>query len=182
MVYSFFITQWYKPCKGNWTKQVKEDLTDFRIPPTLEYVEGKSKYYFKNLVKQRAKQFTLEILLEKKEKHSKMVNLNYAELKIQEYFLKEDLDNNQKKTIFKLRTRMENFGENFRCGKAHVICLLCGLHRDSQDLCLICPIIRQEIRSDGNISEIYGNEIQNDIIHTVIKVLEKRREIINQKP
>ena len=182
MVYSFFITQWYKPCKGDWTEQVKKDLTDFRIPPTLEYVEGKSKYYFKNLVKQRAKQFTLEILLEKKEKHSKMVNLNYAELKIQEYFLKEDLDNNQKKTIFKLRTRMENFGENFRCGKAHVICPLCGLHRDSQDLCLICPIIRQEIRSDGNISEIYGNEIQNDIIHTVIKVLEKRREIINQKP
>ena len=57
MVYSFFITQWYKPCKGDWTEQVKEDLKDFKITPSLEYVGGKSKHYFKNLVKQRAKQF-----------------------------------------------------------------------------------------------------------------------------
>ena len=32
MVYSFFITQWYSPSKGDWTEQVKEDLMDFDIP------------------------------------------------------------------------------------------------------------------------------------------------------
>ena len=181
MVYSFFITQWYKPCKGDWTEQVKEDLSDFKIPPSLEYVGEKSKYCFKKLVKQRAKQFTLDKLLVKKAKHSKMINLNYSELKMQDYFMKEDFDNYQKKTIFKLRTRMESFGENFRCGKNYVICPLCGLHRDSQDLCLQCPIIRQDIKSNGSISDIYGNEFENNIVHTIIKALEKRNEILSQE-
>ena len=110
-----------------------------------------------------------------------MINLNYSELKMQDYFMKEDFDNYQKKTIFKLRTRMESFGENFRCGKNYVICPLCGLHRDSQDLCLQCPIIRQDIKSNGSISDIYGNEFENNIVHTIIKALEKRNEILSQE-
>ena len=141
---------------------------------------GKSKHYFKNLVKQRAKQFTLENLLAKKAKHSKMNNLNYSDLKMQNYFVKGDLNTSQKKTIFKLRTRMENFGENYRCGKAHVICPLCGLHWDSQDLCLQCPKIRQELKTNGNISEIYKNEFKNEIVHIIMKVLEKRRELLTE--
>ena len=31
MVYSFFITQWYSPCKGDLTDQVRQDLIDFSI-------------------------------------------------------------------------------------------------------------------------------------------------------
>ena len=141
-------------------------MSDFLIPPSLDFIEEKSKSYFKNLVKQRAKQFTLEELLIKKATHRKMDNLNYSDLKMQSYFLKEDLNNNQKKTIFKLRTRMELFGENFRCGKARIICPLCGLHWDSQDLCLQCPKIIKEIEIKGNIKEVYKDNFENEIVHT----------------
>ena len=112
MVYSFFITQWFKPSKGDWTEQVKEDLSDFEIPCNLSYIEAKSTFSFKNLVKQKAKKFTLKYLLRKKAKHRKMDNLKYSELKMQSYFLKS-YDNYQKTTIFKFRTRMAQFSEKF---------------------------------------------------------------------
>ena len=95
--------------------------------------------------------------------------------------MKEDLNNNQKKTIFKLRTRMERFGENFRCGKAHIICPLCGLHWDSQDLSLQCPEIKKEIESNGDTSEIYKDNFGNEIIHMFTKVLEKRSEALKKE-
>ena len=41
MVFSFFITQWYSPSPGDWTEQVKEDLSDFNIPCSFELIETK---------------------------------------------------------------------------------------------------------------------------------------------
>ena len=41
MLYSFFITQWYRPSKGDWTEQVKADLEEFSTPEDFDYISGK---------------------------------------------------------------------------------------------------------------------------------------------
>ena len=90
MLYTFFLTQWHNPCKGDWTEQVKEDLADFKIQCSFEEIEKKSKESFKKLVKIRAKELALEQLQSKQNKHSKMENLSYSEVKIQSYLNSEE--------------------------------------------------------------------------------------------
>ena len=83
MLYSFFLTQWYKPSKGDWTVQVQKDLEMFGIKCDFEFIRSKSKEAFKNLVKLKAKELALKKLTAKKDTHSKMTNLNYAEIAMQ---------------------------------------------------------------------------------------------------
>ena len=113
----FFITQWRKPSKGDWTAQVKTDLVEINIMIDFEYIKSKSKDTFKKLVQTKSKEIAWYKLITQKESHSKLKNISYCnEMKIQDYFVREDLNTKQKKLIFKLRTRMAEFGENYRGG------------------------------------------------------------------
>ena len=76
-----------------------------------------------------------------------------------------------------LRTRMERFGENFRAGNSPVICPLCKLHFDSQELSLQCPEIRKELEiKAGNYEEIYKDNIESsNIVKTLVEITEIRK-------
>ena len=113
MLYSFFITQWHTPSRGDWTEAVKKDLNDFNIPCSFDFIMGKSKEAFKRLVKVKAKELAIKNLKAKKETHSKLRNLAYDDLKMQNYLSCEETNICQKKLLFKYRTRIETFGENF---------------------------------------------------------------------
>ena len=136
MLYSFlfFITQWYSPSPGDWTEQVKLDLDDLNIQCDFYYIEKKSTDSFKRLVKRKAKDLAIENLQKKKSIHSKLDNLTYVDLNTQEYLLSNKFSNSEKKTIFKYRTRMERFGENYQGGKPFVMCPICKLHLDNQSM------------------------------------------------
>ena len=104
-----------------------------------------------------------------------MENLNYTNLEIQKYFLSDEISSSQKRMIFRIRTRMENFGENFRGGRPFVMCPLCKLHLDNQDLCLQCPEVAKNIQTTGNIKEIYGENINKEIVTYMTKVAKLRK-------
>ena len=102
------MAQWTNPAKKNeWTVQVRMDLEEFGLDEDLNWIVSKSKPVFKNLVKKQARLLALEQLLKKKEGHSKMMNLSYTKLDMQEYLKDPKISSNQAKTLFRLRTRME---------------------------------------------------------------------------
>ena len=101
-------------------------------------------------------------------------------LKIQNYFKDDKLKPKDMKIVFKYRTRMEKFGENYCGGEDHVVCPLCKLHLDSQQLSLQCPVIRKAIYVNGEMSDIYRDNISYEIIHTVSKISEYREENIDK--
>ena len=103
-----------------------------------------------------------------------MDNLSYNEHSLQRYFLSNLTSNSQKILIFKYCTKMERFGENYRGGKAHVMCPICALHYYIQDLALQCPEIRKNVPADGNLKEIYSETISNEIVETLFKVIKYR--------
>ena len=105
MLYKFFITKWTSPTKGDWSETVKENPKEYGIPEDLEFIRNKTKYSFKNLIKNRGKENTLRQLLIMKGKHSKIKELEYTDLSIQEYFLLPELEVEQSRTIFSFRTR-----------------------------------------------------------------------------
>ena len=98
-------------------------------------------------------------------------------MKIQDYFVREDLNTKQKKLIFKLRTRMAEFGENYRGGQEKRMCPLCYLHIDSQDLSYFCPEISNNINMSGNNSDIYNNYISVETVQSMEKVEDYRNRV-----
>ena len=175
MLYKFFITQWHNPTKGDWSLQVRADLEDLDIPCSFEFIKSKSTNTFKTLVKKKVQSFAFKSLKSKQQKHSKMVNVRYDNLKMQSYLLSSELKLEEKRTLFKYRVRMAKFGENFRGGARSIPCPLCNTHLDKQEMSFDCPSIRKEIDVKGNISDIYEEEIDTDTIQTILKIANFRK-------
>ena len=178
MLYTFFITQWLNPTRGDWVLQVREDLKDLEIPCSFDFIRSKTKLAFKTLVKAKVKIYALKVLKLKQQKHSKMKNIHYKSLCMQNYLTRQDLTQEDKKTIFKYRVRMERFGENYRGGAESISCPLCHTHLDNQEMSYQCPEIKKEIEIKGNFSDIYNEIIQNETIETIVRISRYRTKVL----
>ena len=70
MLHQVVTIQWKYPVKDNWTLKVNENLKELDLSLSLDEIKKKSEYSFKRLVKIKAEEFTLNYLLELKERHS----------------------------------------------------------------------------------------------------------------
>ena len=176
MLSNFFWAQWEKPAKLDWTLDVKKNLEEFGILKSLENIKSMSKYSFKKLVMKKAKEFEFDRLLKIKVSKSKMKNLSYTCLEIQDYLLLKDMNTSQAKALFKFRLRMAPFGENFRGGNDKVLCPLCGLHVDGQEESFSCPKMKQIINIKGNYKQVFGWKFTQEFIKTIQSIFEFREE------
>ena len=119
----------------------------------------------------------------KKESYSKLQNLDYIEFKAQEYLLNKNLTYDDIKLVFRFRTRMLNFSENFKAGRETMVCPLCNLHSDSQSLILECPFMREELKKQfGDIGNIQmKNFFKSNIDEYHVQVLKFAMEIRETK-
>ena len=93
---------------------------------------------------------------------------------MQNYLTGEDLPST-KKILFKMRTRMARFGENYRGTSGPNICPLCQTHPDNQQTSFQCKEIRKKIEIKGKLEDIYTENINEDTIKTVVKIMEIRK-------
>ena len=168
------MAQWEDPVKKDWTELIKTDLADLGIEPNLEEIEAKSKMSFKKLVKIKIMEFALDNLNMSKFKHSKTDNLLYTELKIQDYLLSEETSVQQKRILFKFRTRMSNFTENFRGPNPPIPCKICNMHVDSQNHAVNCIETMKNVKETGKYDEIFTNNISAGTAVMLEKILEFR--------
>ena len=125
------------------------DLSDFNLPEDLDWIKSKSKYSFKKLIKTKAKEFALYNFLEKKESHSKLKNLWYSDLEIQEYLKLETMSANEAKTVFSYRTRSALYSDNYRGSDGLSPCPLCLLHLDCHAMAFQFSVIRRGNKNRG---------------------------------
>ena len=135
-----------------------------------------TKLSFKNQVKRKAKELTLEMLQKKQNTHSKMSQLFYTELKLQEYFRIPGIKTKDMLNLFKWRVRMVYLGENFRGNKEHVLCPLCGNHLDNQPTFLQCEEIKKELKDEIKIEDIYVQNINLETPKNLMKIEEIRNK------
>ena len=107
-----------------------------------------------------------------------MDNVNYDELKIQDYFSLKGTQVDHIRNIFKLRTRMAPFGNNFKGNKPSISCPLCDMSEDTQGHGFRCKAITDEIEINLDINEIYRGGITREEAETATKVLAKREELL----
>ena len=180
MLFKVFKTQWNFPCKGDWTLLVKKDLDDFDIESDLTDIKLKSKETFKKLVKSKARDYAYDSLCNKQKSCNKMENLTYFEHSIQKYMVNSDYSYNEVTLIFKFRTRMLNFGQNFRAGRDVVWCPLCHMHIDSQMLILQCPVIEEALIEQFSnlrvmdIRNLFNQNIKTEVVQALKSAIEVR--------
>jgi hypothetical protein len=178
MLSKFFHAQWDNPAKADWTIEVKDNLLELGLPTSLEAIKAMSKNAFKNLVKKKAKEFEFQRFLEIKvtRAKSKMKNLLYTGLKIQDYLLLKNMNATQAKAMFKFRLRMAPFGENFRGGQATVVCPLCKGHPDGQAESFHCVELKKLIDVRGEYNQIFGWKFSIELVKTIQSIYSFREE------
>ena len=181
MLSRFFLTQWKYPCKGDWTEKVKLDLEEFEIPVDIEFIRSKSALSFKNLVEKKAKEVAFVKYLKQKALHSKLSNLFYSSLKLQDYLCSKDFNVSEARLVFSFRTRMAPFQQNFK-NKQDTSCPLCLQHCDDQNSTLQCPVISKQVSSEGNIDNIYSERIPQDLVKDLVKVMQIRNHCLKERP
>ena len=166
MLYKFFIWQWEHPSRNDWTEQVRADMVKVGMPATLEFLTSKSKNAFKGLVKNKIKAYEFSSLIQ--ERGSKTVNLKYTHLHMQEYLLLENMTKNQAIALFKFRTRMAPFVDNFRAGKRGSPCPLCLSHLDSQEESFNCVALNKVLVNKGELCRYFYKQdirrINSDLV------------------
>ena len=178
MLYKFLITQWNYPTRGDWTELVKQDLKDFGLEEDITSLKKTKRNTFKRMVKSKSREYAFKELMlsiAKRDGHSKLKNIKYTKLKMQDYL--KDGENRLEDTlnIFKYRTHMADFGENFKAGADVVICPLCMDHEDSQLQSFECQWIRNSIEVAGSMDEVYNGKPSRQTIETINEITKMRQ-------
>ena len=125
-------------------------------------------------------------LIGEKGKLSKLKNLNYGCLKMQNYLGGSELETREKKFLFLLRTRMLDVKINFRNHHSDLCCPLCGTSEDDQKHNLECSVLLQNITDVAtektNYDDIYVNNIskQVKILRIFMKLWKKKKNLMKQ--
>ena len=165
------------PSKDDWTEQAAEDLKDLEIEKNFKYFKATSKIKFKEIVKLKAKEHALDRLNGEKFKHSKMENLVFTSMEIQNYLSSEEITLSQKRNIFLFRTRMADYEENFSSGSIQQItpCRICLMHGDSQAHSVEYYETLKSVTKKGNYKEIFSNRISTDTAIMLHEISEARK-------
>ena len=95
------------PGKRDWSVQVLKDLSDIGLGDlSFSDIKSQSKDSFKKLVKEKWAGLAFKTLLKEKDDKTKIKNLKYDKLEIQEYLTTDKINIAQKKLVYKIKTRM----------------------------------------------------------------------------
>ena len=112
----FFNAQLSNPVEGDWTEQVEKDLQDLNMNLSMNEIKSLSEECFRTKVKNAILKAAFEWLTSEKLKRSKVMNISYEKLQMQEYLLSTEMETREKKLLFQLRTRMVDLKVNFKNG------------------------------------------------------------------
>ena len=113
----------------------------------------------------KVKEYEFSRFLQIKESKSKMKNLIYTCLEIQDYLLLKNMNTSQAKAMFKFRVKMAPFGEIL--GGGAVLCPLCHQLPDGQEESFSCRKVKEIINIQGKYQQIFGWKFTKQIIETV---------------
>ena len=181
MLSKVFQTQWKYPVKDDWSLQVQQDLKDLNIVLNLEDIKKKSSFTFKKQVKIKSKEFALEQILKLKSKPSKMENLEYSELKLQNYLSNDLITVQEAKNFFKFRTRVAKFQANMKNNPGlSLACPFCKVIPDTQQHSVQCSVVKSKVDVKGNYKDIFLDNIPVEIARTLMEITKLREKQENQ--
>ena len=106
LIYKFYKAQKLKPSKGDWVNLVENDKQLLKINLGDEEIAKMSKFTFKKFVKKVIAEGAFAYLMKIKETHSKLKDLKYKKLEMQNYIKSDNnLTVDEKCLLFQFRVR-----------------------------------------------------------------------------
>ena len=172
------------PVRGDWAQLVKEDLQELGLNLTFSEVGKMSGNTLKTKLKTAVTVKAFEYLSEVQQKHSKSKNIQYSELKLQEYLRSHRSGTiNEKARLFQIRSRMLQLKSNFKTGQENIMCTLCEAEEETQTHLLICPVLSSNsVISDCNIpvyEDIYSEDANR--VEAIGRILMEKYELWKEK-
>ena len=180
----FFDAQCKKPSKNDWCITVQQDLDDLEIDEDFESIANIKKEKLSSIVKKAYKQKAFEDLLALQEQYSKGSQLLYGQLAMREYLKSQNLNINQKKLIFKLRTRMFQVKSNFKNNNMkNMKCPCCNIEVDDQIHLIKCEKLDAAKVDNSEYFTLFGNndEKMSKMIQKLEKITKQRNIILEDK-
>ena len=106
MIHKVFKATCEHPIKNDFVQTCQKYLETLEINMTFEEIKQMSEFKFKKMVKQKTMIAAFKYLIEQKNKpgkHTKIKNIEYKQLGIQEYLLEGNFNTELSKVIFKMR-------------------------------------------------------------------------------
>ena len=95
---------------------------------------------------------------------------------MQEYLKENKFNTADARLIFKFRTRMAPFRENFKGSHQSNICPLCEEHPDDQNLVFSCQFwIKRGLQ--GSIEDIYSETPTKELVQTLAEMIAVRNNL-----
>ena len=117
----------------------------------------------KNKLKLAVTDKALEYLREVQQKHSKSKNIQYSELKLQEYLRSHRSGTiNEKARLFQIRSRMLQLKANFKTGQENIMCTLCEAEEESQTHLLSCKALSSYSVISSDSTPVYEDIYSED--------------------
>ena len=172
---------------GDFAQLVQEDMKLLGPNINESYIQQTSRKSFKSEVKRKINHAAFEYLTKLQSKHSKISNIEYTELKIQDYMISPIFTNIEVNLLHALRSRMVDVKMNFKSKYSDLSCPLCSAHEDDQPNVLNCKVLKSKIITDDiAIHKIFYEDIfketkrQKEITHLFQKLLSIRKEEENK--
>ena len=139
-----------------------------------------SEYKFKKLVKERTKEAGFKHLVEEKNRQSKICDIQYKSLEIQEYLMEGNKNTEISKVIFKLRGKTLEIKTMKKWKYEDDLCVGCGERSETIEELLTCAGLADG--DDNNVSYNIDSEHINDLIEVAKRIktrLKVRKKIID---
>ena len=75
---------------------------------------------------------------------------------------------------------MAEYRENYRAGRPHVMCPLCKLQLDNQEMSYQCEAIKAEVTVTGRLENIFEENISVETAQMITKITEVRKLILEK--
>ena len=164
MVNRFFWAQIRGGFKKDWTTTVVKDLEYIGFEyENLDVIKNMKKEKFMKIVKEKNSGKIFERLLEMKSNHSKVKEIEYKEIAMQDYLKssKESISKKQAWLIFRLRCRVTSVKMNMKSKYEELNCRACNLEEESQSQILQCKQLNEGVPSIISLEGIFkGNLLE----------------------
>ena len=107
--------------------------------------------------------------------------VEYEKFETQDYIINNRITNYQKTLVFKYRTHMLEFKENFKGSNEDRKCPVCGKHPDSQDLIDECEELRTKFENIDRCKNLYSDVIEEKDVRLLESIIKEREKIHHQE-
>ena len=144
LIYQVLKATWENPIKNDFVKTCKEYLATLDITLSFQEIEQMSEWSFKKLVKSKTEAAGLKYLLSQKEKQTKVMDIEYCDLNIQEYFVGGNCKKKISQLIFKARSQTLDIKCQQKWKYADRTCFGCKIRDESGQEILTCGHLNYE--------------------------------------